>query len=263
MGWNIARYGALINGQLLTSDFRAFTVATLTLVGLYAALLALVPAQYAWPEGTRLLLVAVLTTHALAEPASRVLDRWLFDPVAGSLRRRLRELADLAVRRPDPIETIVDVREELEAIEAQPSLSVPDERELRVLVESALRRLNDVPALSRHRLVGATPSTRAPTGSRIDAGNQLRRDLVEAIDHLRPEATGPGPATRSNPVGGAWLHFLVLHEAYVQGRPNKQIMQRYALSESTFHRVRRRAVDAVATELHERLGASAAQPDSF
>ena len=47
---------------------------------------------------------------------------------------------------------------------------------------------------------------------------------------------------------GGWLHYLVLREAYVDGRPNKQIMQRYALSEGTFHRARRRAIDAVASD---------------
>ena len=46
---------------------------------------------------------------------------------------------------------------------------------------------------------------------------------------------------------------MVLYEAYVDGRPNKHIMQRYYLSESTFHRARRRAVDAIAADLRQRL----------
>ena len=65
----------------------------------------------------------------------------------------------------------------------------------------------------------------------------------------------PGPRA---PLGGSagasgWLHYLVLQEAYVEGRPNKQIMQRYLVSESTFHRARRRASDAVAVDRSERL----------
>jgi hypothetical protein len=44
----------------------------------------------------------------------------------------------------------------------------------------------------------------------------------------------------------------VLKEAYVDGRPNKQIMQRYALSEGTFHRARRRAIDAIASDVASR-----------
>ena len=60
-----------------------------------------------------------------------------------------------------------------------------------------------------------------------------------------------------------WLHRLVLHEAYVEDRPNQQVMQRYHLSESTFHRARRAAVAAVALDLSERGGAVARPgPDS-
>ena len=44
----------------------------------------------------------------------------------------------------------------------------------------------------------------------------------------------------------------MLKEAYVDGRPNKQIMQRYALSEGTFHRARRRAIDALASDVASR-----------
>jgi hypothetical protein len=43
-----------------------------------------------------------------------------------------------------------------------------------------------------------------------------------------------------------------LYEAYVEGRPNKQVMQRYYLSEGTFHRARRRAIDAIAADLAAR-----------
>jgi len=56
-------------------------------------------------------------------------------------------------------------------------------------------------------------------------------------------------------VVGGWMHYLVLKEAYVDGRPNKQIMQRYALSEGTFHRARRRAIDAVASDVASRRNA--------
>lgn len=60
---------------------------------------------------------------------------------------------------------------------------------------------------------------------------------------------------------GGWLHYLVLHEAYVQGRPNKQIMQRYYVSESTFHRARRSAVDTIAFDLHQREQMRGAEHD--
>jgi hypothetical protein len=75
-----------------------------------------------------------------------------------------------------------------------------------------------------------------------------------AIEHLRPAGARPSPGTS---VLGGWLHYLVLKEAYVDGRPNKQIMQRYALSEGTFHRARRRAIDAIASDLAARSASRA------
>jgi hypothetical protein len=45
-----------------------------------------------------------------------------------------------------------------------------------------------------------------------------------------------------------------LREAYVEGRPNKQIAQRHHLSDATLYRVRRKAIDALALDLYHRLG---------
>jgi hypothetical protein len=80
----------------------------------------------------------------------------------------------------------------------------------------------------------------------------LRHELDQAIERLRPPGARPSPG--SSQLGG-WLHYLVLKEAYAEGRPNKQVMQRYALSEGTFHRARRRAIDAVAVDLAQRAAA--------
>jgi hypothetical protein len=75
--------------------------------------------------------------------------------------------------------------------------------------------------------------------------------VLHAIEWSRSETPRPTPGNNTGP--GGWLHYLVLHDAYVDGRPNKQIMQRYHLSESTFHRARRKAVDTLAFDLHERF----------
>src|SRR5439155_10359430 len=61
MGWNIARYGALLNGEVVTADFRAFGLSTLAVVVLYAALLQLGPPAAGWPIGERRLLFIVLS----------------------------------------------------------------------------------------------------------------------------------------------------------------------------------------------------------
>ena len=87
------------------------------------------------------------------------------------------------------------------------------------------------------------------SGTPLERAIRLRHELDEAIERLRPPGARPSPG--SSVIGG-WLHYLVLKEAYVDGRPNKQIMQRYALSEGTFHRARRRAIDAIASDLASR-----------
>ena len=83
-------------------------------------------------------------------------------------------------------------------------------------------------------------------------------DVRETVDQILRERSDDSPPLRvlveapGSSVIGGWLHYLVLKEVYVDGRPNKQIMQRYALSEGTFHRARRRAIDAIASDLASR-----------
>jgi hypothetical protein len=101
MGWTIARYGALLSGEVVAADFRAFAVSTLAVVLLYGGLVLVVPREYSWPFGERVLLFLVVTTHVLAERSSAITDRLLFAPAPQSLRRQLRSLADRVVRQPD------------------------------------------------------------------------------------------------------------------------------------------------------------------
>jgi hypothetical protein len=263
MGWNVARYGALLAGEVVAADFVAFCVATFALVGLYAALLTFVPREAHWPLGERFLLLVLLTTHALADPSSRLLDRALFDPASRFLRSHLRQLSDRVVRSPDPFGALVDVQESVEglmrdkqSLESSAGAAVPDE--FRAQVEGALRHMNDLPALSRHALLGRTAATLGATGTAVERAILLRDELHDALGRLRPAGTPPAPLGSSGP--GAWLHYLVLNEAYCEGRPNKHIMQRYFISESTFHRARRRAVDTIALDLHQRVGTIAAPP---
>jgi len=259
MGWNIARYGALLSGEVVAADFRAFAVSTLAVVLLYVGLILLVPREFSWPLGERLLVLVVMTTHLLAERSSAILDRFVFASHAESLRRQLRSVADRVVRQPDSLTALADVREVVNHAFDGPLgdslLESSAPTELRLLVEGALRHINDMPALSRHRLIGRTASTVDSHRPAVENAALVRADLVEAVERLRPTSPRPTPGTSTGP--GGWLHYLVLHEAYIEGRPNKQIMQRYYLSESTFHRARRRAVDTVALDIYQRTGPQA------
>jgi len=121
-----------------------------------------------------------------------------------------------------------------------------------VLVEGALRHLNDLPTLSQHALLAELPGLVEMAGTPLERAARLRYELDQAIERLRPPGARPSPGASAL---GGWLHYLVLKEAYAEGRPNKQVMQRYALSEGTFHRARRRAIDALAVDLAQRAQA--------
>jgi hypothetical protein len=246
LGWNMARYGALLAGEQVLSDFLGFAATLLAIVGVYGAILLTLAPDYAWLERGIPLLLVIMTTHVLVDTRGHLLDRVLYAPLLSTLRGQLRDLGNRVVRQPDELTALADVRETVDQIlrerSAETNASGSD-TELRVVVEGALRHLNDLPALSEHPVLADLGMS---TGTPLERAARLRHELEQAIERLRPPGARPSPGTS---VLGGWLHYLVLREAYVDGRPNKQIMQRYALSEGTFHRARRRAIDALASDL--------------
>ena len=289
MGWNVARYGALLKGEVVNQDFWAFATSMVGLVAVYGVVLvAIGSTEYGWLRRSVPLLVLLMGTHVLADTRSPLLDRLLYGPVSGGLRWQLRSLAARVVRQPDLFTALAEVRETVDALlrgsqaarlsersevvaleakersapvdaaAARPTSDTSDTStaplaELRQLVEGALRHLNDLPTLSRHDLLDRVAP--ASSGTALERAAELRHELEEAITRLSPPGPRPSPGAQAGTSG--WLHFLVLHEAYVDGRPNKQVMQRYHLSEGTFHRARRRAIDAITQDLHERWAAPA------
>ena len=245
LGWNVARYGALLNGEQVLSDFLAYAAAMLAIVAVYGAVLLTLTRDYGWLERGVPLLLLVMTSHVAVDTRGHLLDRLLYAPATGTLQGRLRDLANRVVRQPDEITALADARETVDAIIREGSPAT----ELRVLVEGALRHMNDIPALSEHPLLLEIPSIANSEATPLERASHLRNELDAAIERLRPPGARPAPG--SSTIGG-WLHYLVLKEAYSEGRPNKQIMQRYVLSEGTFHRARRRAIDALATDLASR-----------
>jgi hypothetical protein len=265
VGWTIARYGALVAGEVLTGDAIAFAFSTGALVLLYSlAMLVLLPRDAAWPQRALPLLLLAVTTHVVVVRRGPFLDRLLYGRAGGVLRAQLGALTERVVRQPDTLSALADARETVGALVRSPEPESegqpPDPRaaaqaSLRVLVEGALRRLNDLPALSENPLLDRLPALSSPAPP-LERATRLREALTQAIARLRPPGARPNPGAQG--AQGGWLHYLVLQEAYVEGRPNKQIMQRYQLSEGTFHRARRRAIDALAADMAERSSATEA-----
>jgi hypothetical protein len=106
------------------------------------------------------------------------------------------------------------------------------------MVEGALRKFSDAVTLGQSPLL---QELKIKGKTHIDRGNALREELVGAIDTLRPE--GPRP---SAPIPREWQNYVVLHDAYVEGITNHEIMTSLYISEGTFNRIRRQALRGVA-----------------
>jgi hypothetical protein len=112
------------------------------------------------------------------------------------------------------------------------------------MVEGVLRKFSDAVTLGQSPLL---QELKIKGETHIDRGNALREELVGAIDTLRPE--GPRP---SAPIPREWQNYVVLHDAYVEGIANHEIMTSLYISEGTFNRIRRQALRGVARYLLEK-----------
>jgi hypothetical protein len=83
--------------------------------------------------------------------------------------------------------------------------------------------------------------------SQIECGKQLNKLLIDSIESLRPAEKRP-----AEPLPRVWYNYAVLHDAYVEGVPNREIMARLYISEGTFNRTRRNALRGLARMLMER-----------
>lgn len=126
---------------------------------------------------------------------------------------------------------------------AQPqAISVED-------LEKALRNLHDYAYLGAYplaelKLVGALLPEEAVT--HIDRGKAVHALILQVLNKLRPGTNEPG-----NPPPREWYPYLILHDAYLIGLSNNEIMSRLYISEGTFNRTRRAAISSMARALNE------------
>jgi len=111
------------------------------------------------------------------------------------------------------------------------------------LVEDALRHLAD------YTVLGQSPLARqlsVPGMTHVERGKAVRARLIQAVETLRPVEKRP-----AEPLPREWQGYIVLHDAYLEDVPNREIMARLYVSQGTFNRLRRRALRAVARNLLE------------
>jgi predicted DNA-binding protein (UPF0251 family) len=114
------------------------------------------------------------------------------------------------------------------------------------LVEEALRNLSDYITLGQSEL---TKQLDISAETHIEKGKTLRQLLVEAIETLRPSQERP-----AQPLPREWYSYAVLHDAYIEDAPNREIMARLYISEGTFNRSRQKALRGIARYLMEKKG---------
>jgi hypothetical protein len=116
-------------------------------------------------------------------------------------------------------------------------------------VEDALKNLYDFAHLgdspiSKLKLV--QPYLSMDSVTHVDKGKAVYQLIVHLLEKLRPEQDEPrGPIPRE------WHAYLVLHDAYVEDRLNRDIMSKLYISEGTFNRTRRSAIRTLARMLSE------------
>lgn len=111
-------------------------------------------------------------------------------------------------------------------------------------VEEALRHLPDTITLGQSPLavmLGIDADTH------IERGKELQQLLMDSIELLKPSDERP-----PEPLPRIWYNHAVLHDAYVEGVQNREIMARLYISEGTFNRTRRNAIRGLARLLVEK-----------
>lgn len=112
------------------------------------------------------------------------------------------------------------------------------------MVEEGLRHLSDYIVLGQSPLADKLG---VKAGSHIERGRELQKAIVNSIELLRPADKRP-----PEPLPRVWYNHAVLHDAYVEGVPNREIMARLYISEGTFNRTRRNAIRGLARLLMEK-----------
>ncbi|HEY9527232.1 MAG TPA: hypothetical protein VIR02_09135, partial [Anaerolineales bacterium] len=114
-------------------------------------------------------------------------------------------------------------------------------------VEEALRNLYDYAYLSDCTLAKLKSIQAANSGrTHLDRGKLVYQTILDALEKLRP----PGELPRE-PIPRQWYPYLILYNAYLENKPNNEIMMRLYISEGTFNRTRRAAIRSLARVLSE------------
>lgn len=117
------------------------------------------------------------------------------------------------------------------------------------VLEKALRNLHDYAYLGACPLAElklVTVSMPGDAVTHIERGKAVHSLILQVLNKLRPAANDP-----VHPPSREWYPYLILHNAYLIGLSNSEIMARLYISEGTFNRTRRAAIRSTALALSE------------
>jgi hypothetical protein len=260
-----ATRGAKVKGEAIPNEALATTEITVlprpgSDTGMDAALL--VPLSAAGSQLGALVLGPKESRHGYEEADLELLDD-LADQIASVIHA-----SQLQIRNAQMIDEMVNdfrSRERSLRLQVQELLrerektarSAPEginADQLPSLVEDGLRQLYDFTYLGQHALAQLSvvddlvQSWDETLVTHIDRGRALNMLLQQAVRKLRPDGVEP-PKHQIPP--REWHQYIILHDAYVLDIPNRDIMSRLYISEGTFNRTRRRAIQGVAQALME------------
>lgn len=115
------------------------------------------------------------------------------------------------------------------------------------VVENALRNLFDFAYLADTPLANMELVRRRMVGEKntyVERGKAVQAVVLESLDKMRPAGEVP-----RDPPPRVWYPYTILHNAYVEEIPNREIMSKLYISEGTFNRTRREAIRALARTL--------------
>ena len=133
--------------------------------------------------------------------------------------------------------------QEMETEELLTTLAYRPDPALVKCVEDGFRNLHDYSKLGRSPLVDLFG---IQGGGHIERGKLVQQKLIETLESLRPVGDLP-----SEPLPREWYSYTILHDAYVEDRPSRDIMAKLYISEGTYYRTRRRALRGVSRALVE------------
>ncbi|TEU20502.1 MAG: GAF domain-containing protein [Anaerolineales bacterium] len=256
--WQVDFGGQSIASDALATDEIAVLSPPMETLGLTDTPMALIVPLHAGGEQIGVIVLGQRTTGVSYTEDDLDLLEDLADTVASvvhtvRLQKRSVQQIDTLLRevREREQELQGKMREALVAEARPPVLEGQSEREAISLVEDALRHLHDYPYLGEHTLAqlriieSYLDVQEGVFVTHLDRGKALQEVLTTAIEKLKPPGPQPSPPTRE------WHQYVILHDCYVLGKLNRDVMSALYISEGTFSRARRRAVRGVTRALAE------------